>query len=90
MALIKSANKDLPSLKNCFKILKERSASASSRPRIEDKLGTQSENDEEAAPSETSDSSSNMDDTVISRMKNPAWDYDLGEEEVSLILFMID
>lgn len=65
--------------------MKERSVSASSRPRIEDNLGLTSDNDEdveEGVQSETSENSSTMDDTVISARKNQEWDYELGESEV--------
>lgn len=65
----------------------ERSASASSRPRIEDKLGLTSDNDdedvEEGVPSESSDNSSTMDDTVVSARRNQEWDYELGEAELA-------
>lgn len=62
--------------------------SESSRPRIEDNLGLTSDNDEveEGIPSETSENSSTMDDTVISAKKNQEWDYELGESEVCFIL----
>lgn len=70
-------------------ILKERSVSASSRPRIEDKLGLRSDNDEDDgvdndAQSESSDNSETMDDTVIASRErlNQAWDFELGENEV--------
>lgn len=70
-------------------ILKERSVSASSRPRIEDKLGLTSDNDEEdgvenEAESESSENSDTMDDTVIANRDrlNQAWDFELGENEV--------
>ena len=62
--------------------------SASSRPRIEDNLGLTSDNDdevEEGVPSETSDNSSTMDDTVISARKNRELDFELGESEVCYI-----
>lgn len=73
-------------------ILKERSVSASSRPRIEDKLGLTSDNDEDEdvenpAQSESSDNSDTMDDTVIANRDklNQAWDFELGENEVGFI-----
>ncbi|KAH3829898.1 pericentriolar material 1 protein-like isoform X2 [Dreissena polymorpha] len=72
----------------------ERSVSASSRPRIEDKLGIATDNDEEeeeveeeivenGAPSESSNDSSTMDDTVIANREliNQAMGYTLGDEE---------
>ncbi|XP_053399542.1 pericentriolar material 1 protein-like isoform X2 [Mercenaria mercenaria] len=65
----------------------ERPVSSSSRPRIEDNLGLTSDNDgevEEGVPSETSENSSTMDDTVISARKNEEWDYELGESELAL------
>lgn len=72
--------------------MKERSVSASSRPRIEDKLGLTSDNDEDedvenAAQSESSDNSDTMDDTVIANRDklNQAWDFELGENEVGFI-----
>ncbi|XP_060554771.1 pericentriolar material 1 protein-like isoform X2 [Ruditapes philippinarum] len=65
----------------------ERSVSASSRPRIEDNLGLTSDNDdeveEEGVPSETSDNSSTMDDTVISARKKEL-DFELGESELAM------
>ncbi|XP_060565328.1 RNA polymerase-associated protein LEO1-like isoform X2 [Ruditapes philippinarum] len=71
----------------------ERSVSASSRPRIEDNLGLTSDNDdeveEEGVPSETSDNSSTMDDTVISARKKEL-DFELGESEVCCISFHIE
>ena len=68
-------------------IFKDRSPSAASRPRIEDKLGLTSDNDEdggveEKVPSESSENSSNMDDTVISGLKHQEWDFELGKDEV--------
>ena len=68
-------------------ILKDRSPSASSRPRIEDKLGLTSDNDEDGGvedkvPSESSENSSTMDDTVISSRKNQEWDFEFDKDEV--------
>ena len=63
--------------------------SASSRPRIEDNLGLTSDNDEEdvveiEAPSESSDNSDTMDDTVIANRDKINWDFELGENEVCI------
>lgn len=78
-------------LKIChLPLLKDRSPSASSRPRIEDKLGLTSDNDEEEGgedkvPSESSENSSNMDDTVVSSRRNQEWDFEVDRDEVHVI-----
>ena len=72
-------------LQSPLSLLKDRSPSASSRPRIEDNLGLTSDNDEggdDKVPSESSDNSSNMDDTVVSGRKNQEWDYEGDRDEV--------
>lgn len=46
------------------------------------------DDDVDDVPSETSDNSSTMDDTVISSRKNQEWDNDLGETEVCLLILL--
>ncbi|KAK3606346.1 hypothetical protein CHS0354_041982 [Potamilus streckersoni] len=64
----------------------ERSPRISPRPRIEDKLGLDSgddnEEEENKAESESSEDSETMDDTVVSGRRQPEWDFELSESEM--------
>ncbi|KAL3878634.1 hypothetical protein ACJMK2_030966 [Sinanodonta woodiana] len=64
----------------------ERSPRVSPRPRIEDKLGLDSgddnEEEENKAEEESSEDSETMDDTVVSGRRQPEWDFELSESEM--------